>query len=73
LAVLVLLALFVAIGVGIAAYKSWIRKKRGPEEEEVALAGDSCSSCALAGHEDSRTGVLKRPDAEELTKTDPDS
>jgi hypothetical protein len=73
LAVLVVLVLFVAIGIGLAAYKSWVRKKRGPEEFETALAGDSCSSCAVPGREEHPTGVVKGPDLEKPTRSDLDS
>jgi hypothetical protein len=71
LAVLGVIGLFTVIGLAMAAYKSWVRKTRGPEEAEASSSGGVCTSCALAGPKECSAGVVERPDAEERAKSDP--
>ena len=71
LAVLGVIGLFTAIGLAIAAYKSWV----GPEEAEEALSGGPCSRCVVSGNEGAScpAGVVEKPDVEGPAKSDPDS
>jgi hypothetical protein len=73
LAVLVVVALFTAIGFAMAIYKDWVRRTRGPKEAEASLIGDACSSCVLSKNECGTcpTGVVK-PDGRQERK-DPGS
>ena len=75
LAVLGIIGLFTAIGFAIAAYKSWVRKTRGPEEAEEALSGGPCSRCVPSGNEcqPCPAGIVKEAGRETTTKPDSDS
>ena len=75
LAVLGVIGLSTAIGFAVAAYQSWVRKTRGPEEAEEALSGGPCSRCVVSGNEGEScpAGVVERPDVEGPAKSDPDS
>jgi len=75
LAVLVVVGLFTVIGLAIAAYKSWLRKTRGPEEAEATLSGGPCSSCVPSGNEcqPCPAGIVKEAGRETTTKPDSDS
>jgi hypothetical protein len=72
LAVLVVVALFVAIGCALAAYKSWVRKTRGPEEAESTLTGEACSTCVLSRTEGDAcpAGIVKEAGGDETEKSD---
>jgi len=75
LAVLVVVGLFTVIGLAIAAYKSWLRKTRGPEEAEAALSGGPCSRCVPSENEcePCPAGIVKEAGEEETTRPDLDS
>jgi len=75
LAVLGVIGLFTAIGFAVAAYQSWLRKTRGPEEAEEALSGGPCSSCVPSGNEcePCPAGIVKEAGRETTTKPDSDS
>ena len=75
LAVLGVIGLFTAIGFAVAAYQSWLRKTRGPEEAEAALSGGPCSRCVVSGNEcePCPAGIVKEAGRETATKPDSDS
>jgi len=75
LAVLVVVGLFTAIGFAVAAYRSWLRKTRGPEEAEATLSGGPCSRCVVSGNEcePCPAGIVKETVRETTTKPDSDS
>lgn len=64
LAVLVVVGLLAAIAFSWAAYSFWVRRKRGPEEADATLTGDSCASCSLSetGCEMRRPGIVQDED-----------
>ncbi len=75
LAVLVVVGLFTAIGFAVAAYRSWLRKTRGPEEAEATLSGGPCSRCVVSGNEGAScpAGIVKEAGRETATRPDSDS
>ncbi|UCD87749.1 MAG: hypothetical protein JSV01_08395 [Desulfobacterales bacterium] len=75
LAVLVVVGLFFAIGIALAAYKSWVRKTRGPEEAESTLTGEACSTCVLSRTECDAcpAGIVKEAGGDETEKPDSSS
>ncbi len=75
LAVLGVIGLFTAIGFAVAAYQSWLRKTRGPEEAEEALSGGPCSRCVVSGNEGAScpAGIVKEAGRETTTRPDSDS
>jgi hypothetical protein len=75
LAVLFVFGLFFAIGLALAAYKSWVRKTRGPEEAEATLTGEACSTCVLSRTECDAcpSGIVREAGGDETEKSDPGS
>jgi Na+-translocating ferredoxin:NAD+ oxidoreductase RNF subunit RnfB len=67
LAVLGVIALLVAIGLAVAAYKSWLQKNREDGEVPATLTGDPCASCALTGRETCPAGAVKDGSTEDTT------
>ena len=51
LALLFVIGLLAAIGFAWAAYQSWVRKTRGPEEADSRASGEVCSSCVVSDTE----------------------